>query len=620
MTIGALLLGGCVRKPRTPVYQPKTDRSHYQPVVPSDTVSDEASKQPGTESVVSAKPDTLQPSVLSDENDQSRERLQISLEFVSSRFLAYSKKLEKWKEYDNQSSVLNFDQQATEQMVGCFRDLQKMINGYGRLRDMLEPGENASLIRTMTPDQVQALQENDVLFLESFCGKLLDTEKSVTAFGESGSGKDSAQIEMLISQSFQNGEYEQVVQLWLQIPEDKVGEITISTKRMYGKSLMFLHQEQKAAAVYEQILVDLGRKEKETTDVLELYKILSNLYMAGRNYSAAADQYRKIQEKYRQVLQVKEWSELQQSILRNSKMRGRELNEYSAILRNYMGYIPSQDGYKPVRQAEQFLENYPESPTITNVDVIKSEIYFKAESWFKKVIADVEGLQLQEQYQDGLLLLETIPQDIVGPEHVQLIQKKIDELRGVEEIVLENLRIEKMQALETGWNQTLALVESGKYDEAIAQLNTMHDTDYSDKASAKIAEVSLLAAKKNRQQAARLFVRAAKTTELESKKQLLLESHQLLMQIVLKYPGTRIIDKVMSNMQRVELEMNKLDPTLVEWSKMTAKQKMMLDNPQTEETMNMEERPGPMSPSQLNIHGPGTGGSQPTLYQDSLNR
>ena len=508
--------------------------------------------------------------------------VQVSLDFVNNRCFAYGKKLEKWKEYDNQSSVLNLDRQATEQMVGCFRDLQGLITGYNRLREMVTAGETPGSMGSMSVEEIQNLQENDVLFLEGFCGRLLDDEQRVTGFGQAEEGRSLEQLEQQIAQAFQNREHEQVVQLWLEIPEEKQGQITISTKLIYGKSLMFLHQEQKAASMYERIITELNQKDQETTDVLVLYKMLSKLYMAGRNYSAAAVQYQKIVRKVQDVLVVREWSELQQSLLKRSKMGGRELNDYSALLRSYLGYIPSKDGYQPVWKAEQFLQKYPASPMMTNVESMKAEMRVNAGLWFKRLMADVQELQEQGKYQDGLLLLETTPQDIVDQTQAQLMQQKIEELRGANEVVQETIKAEKIQALEGRWNQMLTLVEGGRYDEAIDQLNVMLETDYAAKAAAKIVEVSLIAAKAKRQQAARLFIRATRTEDMEERKQLLVESHQLLLEIVLKYADTPIVDKVMANIKRVELEMDKLDPALVEWSKNDVQQRVLLGNQQTQ--------------------------------------
>lgn len=580
--IGVFLLSGCSRKVRTPI---NGHRGSYQTVRPG------TSDQPAPNADTPKRATLTQPVKLPDfaqPSYQEETRLPVSIEFVEGRILSYNKKLEKWKEYDSQSSVLNLDLKATEKMVSCFRSLQSMINGYSRLRQVLSADSDTTLRRTMSHQEIQLLQEGDISLLESFCGRLLENDSNVTMFGKSVNGKDPAQLAGLIKQSFQNKEYEQVVQLWLEIPEEKLDSVALQTKLTYAKSLMYLHQERKAALIYEQIIDDIEQKKGGTHDVLGLYKVLSNLYIAAQDYSNAIGQYRKIQDKYQEVLRAKEWSELQQSILKNSRIGSRELDEYSAILRNYMGYIPSQDGYKPVQQAEQFLEKYPESPTVTNVDAYKAEMSSKAERWFQKLISDVRELQMKEQYQDGLLLLETIQQDIIGPEQAQLVGKISEELRGANETVLEGLRQKKMQELEKSWNDALNLVEIEQYDEAIDRFKLLLETDYHDKASSKIVEVSLLAAKDIRKNAGMIFMRAIKTTEPEMKKQLLVESHQLLLSIVLKYPNTRISDKVTANLRRVELEMNKLDPGLVEWSKASAQQQKMLEDQKGQDSMNNE--------------------------------
>ncbi len=71
------------------------------------------------------------------------------------------------------------------------------------------------------------------------------------------------------------------------------------------------------------------------------------------------------------------------------------------------------------------------------------------------------------------------------------------------------------------------------------------------------------AAKADRRKAAELFIRFTKTSELESKKKLLVESRKLLKNILIKYPDVEIAPKVLGNIKRVEQEMNAIDPNLI---------------------------------------------------------
>ena len=77
------------------------------------------------------------------------------------------------------------------------------------------------------------------------------------------------------------------------------------------------------------------------------------------------------------------------------------------------------------------------------------------------------------------------------------------------------------------------------------------------------ASTTTNAAQENRRKAADLFIRYTKTSDIESKKKLLLESRRLLREILTKYPGIDISAKVQSNIERVEQEMRTLDPGLI---------------------------------------------------------
>jgi hypothetical protein len=120
-----------------------------------------------------------------------------------------------------------------------------------------------------------------------------------------------------------------------------------------------------------------------------------------------------------------------------------------------------------------------------------------------------------------------------------------------------------VQELQHQWNNGMVLAKDGKFDEAIAVFTNLLDTEYSTKAENKLNEITLEAAKADRKKAANLFVRFTKTTDLESRKKLLVESRKLLKNILVKYPEVEIGAKVRKNIERVELEMNAIDPTLV---------------------------------------------------------
>ena len=122
------------------------------------------------------------------------------------------------------------------------------------------------------------------------------------------------------------------------------------------------------------------------------------------------------------------------------------------------------------------------------------------------------------------------------------------------------------------------------------------DTSYQGKAQVKIEELSLQAAKADRRKAAELFIRFTKTTDIEGKKRLLIESRRILKEILIKYPEVDIAKKVVGNIDRVEKEMNELDPMLLPSIEMEEREKAAQQNtlqPQSSSGMDAFDLPAP---------------------------
>ncbi len=487
-----------------------------------------------------------------------------SMDYVNDRIFEYGRKLTRWKEIDGQSAALNLSQEDTEKMVYCFRDLRKVLEGYNRLRaDMLQLGTDSSSI-IIGAEEIMNLQKRDITYLEGTCGRLLASDEDNTIDWEHrAEGADLPQIETLIERYTGSKEYEEVVQVWLQIPENQIERVHLRTKILYGNALMFLHQEEKAAAIYQQIVDEMLVSDMQRTDLLSLRKLLADLYTASGNYSAAEQQYVNISKEYTDLGEMEEWSQLQLDILERSEKGGPELTTYSKLLRNFLGFVPERDGYKLVWESEEFLLNYPYSAIASNVDIIKTNVQRRADKWFQSIMSTVDQFMTEKKFLDGIEMLETVPNDIISVEQKDGIKTKNDDLILAEAVERETRKIERMQELQHRWNEGMLLVDAGNYGEAIEIFSTLLETEYFAKAEDKIKEISLRAAKSDRRKAADLFLRYTKTTDLESKKKLLVESRKLLAAILIKYPEVDIVEKVKGNIERVEKEMIALDPSLL---------------------------------------------------------
>jgi tetratricopeptide (TPR) repeat protein len=507
----------------------------------------------------------------SDINDQQQVDVDESIEvvlpsavYVNDRIFEYGRKLDRWKELDSQSVTMNLKEEETVRMVDCFRRLQSVLNGYSGLRTKLIQAQQVEVAAKISNDEIFELQKNDVDFLESSCGRLLvDSEDKSVGWSQREEGADLNQLETLIDRYATNREYEEIIQVWSKIPTSQGGRVHLRTKILYGNALMYLHQEEKAAEIYQQVVDQMSNSDEQATDLVSLRKMLADIYTASGNYSSAAREYNKISEDYLNLGRLEEWSKLQLSILDREKDSGPELKEFSEILRDYLGFIPERDGYMIIWQTEKFQSSYPYSAVASNVDFIRDSVKAGADKWFNDFMTEVDKLASEKKFSKALWFLETMPTDIVSAEKQLLIKAKHEELLLAEAVENETGKMAKIQDLQNQWNNGMLLTKGGRYEEAIAVFTSLLGTEYSLKAENKIKEISLDAAKADRRKAAELFIRFTKTSELESKKKLLVESRKLLKNILIKYPEVEIVPKVVGNIQRVEQEMNAIDPNLV---------------------------------------------------------
>jgi tetratricopeptide (TPR) repeat protein len=595
----ALSLGGCAIPEKTKVSQPAP------PVY---------SSQPSSVSI----PDTSQPKTVEqprylDIDDQLEEQpveedIEVTLPsmvYINDRIFEYGRKLDRWKELDSQSVTMDIKEEEAVQLVRCFRRLQNVLNGYSDLRSKILQTQIVAAAAKISTEEIVELQKNDIAFLENSCGRLLaDAEGLSVGWNQREEGADLAQLETLIDRYSTNSEYEEVVQVWTQIPEFQIGRVHLRTKILYGNALMYLHQEEKAAHIYQQVVDQMSDSEEQATDLVSLRKVLADLYTASGNYTSAAVEYKKISEDYQSIGRLEEWSKLQLSILDKSLDGRPELTEFSSLLRNYLGFIPEQDGYKVVWQAENFLANYPYLPVASNVDFIKESSGEAADRWFNGFMNDVDKLSGEKKMKEALELLETLPTDIVSADRQMVINEKNEALLLAEAVDTETDKMALMQDLQDQWNNGLVLAQGGRNDEAIAVFTNLLDTEYSIKAEAKIREIALEAAKDDRRKAANLFIRFTKTTDLDSRKKLLVECRRLLKNILVKYPDVEIGSKVIGNIERVEQEMNAIDPSLLIMTDLQETQPVQsdpIDSAFIDPTRDMSQEQAPIIETNLEI-------------------
>jgi tetratricopeptide (TPR) repeat protein len=484
--------------------------------------------------------------------------------YINDRISEYGRKLDRWKELDRQSLTVKLKDEDAVQMVRCFQRLQDVLNGYTELRDKMLQADTMEGATAISNEEIYELQKSDIAFLESACGRLLaDVEDKNGGSSQPEVATDLSQLEVLIDRYAADKEYDEIIETWLKIPESERGRVNLRSKIFYGNALMHLQQEQKAAEIYQQVVDKMSAVDEQATDLVSLRKSLADLYTATGNYKSASTEYKKLSEDSLKIGQLEEWSKLQLSLLDRFQEDSPELKDFSEILRNFLGYMPQRDGYKIVWQAEKFKNSYPYSLVISNVDLMKDSVSKAADTWFNGFMNEIDRLAGEKKLSEALRLLETLPTDILGAEKQMQLQAKNEQLAQAEAVENETGKMVLIQDLQNQWNNGMLLVNGERYEEAIGVFTSLLDTEYSAKAEAKIRELTLDAANADRKKAADLFIRYTKTTDLESRKKLLLESRKYLKNILVKYPEVEIASKVRGNIERVEQEMNAIDPNLV---------------------------------------------------------
>ncbi len=489
-----------------------------------------------------------------------------SVEYVAGRISEYNKKMERWRERDSQAAVLRIPADESEKMVGCFRDLQKVLNGYNRLHDILLRQSSMPANGVISTREVSELQQSDIAFLDGFCGQVVADKTKGAGWAKSEEPGKLSSAEAVIAQHAANGEFEELVQVWKQMPEAAAARVQTNTKLLYGKALMALQREEEATQVFRQLVDQMTSPDGQAMDLLSIRKTLADLYVASGNYPDAEAQYLQISKEYKHMTGIEDWAILQRSILKRGEQGGPELKEYSDLLKSYLGFNPAKDGYTVVWQADKFLQTYPYSPVASNVDLVRTAAREQADKWSKKTLVTTEEPAEKKPDQGASIKYEATP-DIIPPP-LPAPQPKVSantgDVRIAGKVENEADKLKKTQDLERRWNEALRLMEATQYDKAIEIFTSMLETEYSAKADKKIADASLLAAEAERRKAADLFIRFTKASDIESRKKLLIESHRCLSDILVKYPNVNIIEKVLSNIKRVEKEMNAIDPNLLQ--------------------------------------------------------
>lgn len=504
-----------------------------------------------TPKVKEPRPETARPATI-----------QPALNIISSRIRSYEVRLEEIKAIENSPSSMMIPQEQMGRLSACKSELLDILTNYDALQKRLLQETDLDTGQRLASDTLLQVNQQDMQFLEGGCGRLLADLKGGQGMG-APPPSEAAQYESAspaygapdpqIQKAFAAGDYARVISLYNQQWTATGQQAAPTTTYQYSQALLKNYQFKEA----EQVLANLNTQLRQQGGIAPRPDVLRSL----GDIAFSAGRYQDAQQRYEELVRLPgnqgdSWTSRQLSVLQLQMAAADELSAYATLVRNYLAYTPSRDGYAVTGQAEEFLSRYPASRLVANVNAIHKSTREEADAWLNRGVQRIEqqvGQQPQPDTADTVPAAppvaetgaqSTTPQAPLSPEQLAA----------------------RDQALQEQYDRGVAQMAAKEYDQALQTFATLLGTNFDANARERINDTASLAGEDNRQKAAELFVRASQTQDLETRKKLLLASRQLLLDVPVKYPQAGLNSKVERNLASVERALQAIDPSLLKAS------------------------------------------------------
>lgn len=475
--------------------------------------------------------------------------IQPALNTISARIRSHEARLEEIREIENNPNSMMIPHDQMGRLSTCKSELLDILTNYDGLQKKLLRETDLDTAQALANQTLLQVNQQDMQFLEGGCGRLLSDLKSGQAITPPaastqmpGQPASHAEADAQIQEAFAAGEYARLIGLYNQRWTGLGQSPAPLTTWQYSQALLKNHQPEEAEGVLSTLDEQLGPQGGDplAADVL---RTLGDIAFGAGNYDAARQRYERLARL--PFSQGDPWAQRQLAVLQQQTASADELAAYATLVRNYLAYTPSRDGYAVAEQAEQFLSRYPASRLVANVNTIHKQTREEAEAWLKR------GVQRIERRVDG----GTAGAGTERPTGGTTVGDATAQGLSPEQSAARN------QALQEQYDRGLAHMAAKEYDQALDTFSSLLGSDFAGQARERIQETAALAGEDNRQKAAELFVRASQVQDPESRRKLLLASRQLLKDILVKYPQSALTSKVERNLASVEQALRALDAT-----------------------------------------------------------
>lgn len=483
-------------------------------------------------------------------------------EFVQSRLMQYENKFEHWMEVSEMDHESDLLAEVANLESECIQNLERILTGYSLLLERMKQSDTVTFDKftTVSPTKMQQL---DIAFLESRCGQLLamDLPAMAESTPEGLEELSFAAAQKTIVSDVEQGNYQDAILAYANLSQ-AYPEQTFSpaTQLNYGIALQFSGQVEAAARHFKSML----ESGELSIEPLTLQREIADLLLASNNVAAAEAYYENFILAHESIGAEKKWAEEQLAFLRSIDPGSDDMSAYMKLLRDFQMYDYRVYAAELNEKANSFAAEYAGSPVAVSALRLKAFKVDQLRAWFGRQLLKIDSLVAEKKFTEATDILKNMSRFYLPAELQAVVQKTYYEVSQAEiEAIETQRRIQEMELTEQ-WGTAMNLLDSQRYDIAITAFEALLGTEYEEKAKMKIIEAANQAASQMRKEAAALFIRAGKTSDLEQKKELLLASHRMLTEILVRFPQTELSDKVQQNIEILETQIQRFDPALLE--------------------------------------------------------
>ncbi|OGQ95288.1 MAG: hypothetical protein A2521_03930 [Deltaproteobacteria bacterium RIFOXYD12_FULL_57_12] len=489
------------------------------------------------------------------------------IQYVEKRLEIYEEKIKQRSTAGQDETDRQAHPVRTPAVSPCAEKLEELRNGYRSLLSSMRQNSSITLDRAAEVDPRQMLQQ-DIAYLESDCEEtpaggepeVQPPPPPVTATN----GMERHDGETLIAEYFARGEFASVVSTFQQMIRERPGyEPNPAVKQQYGLALLRTGKTTAAAEVFTEIYQKLSAESD--TAAAESNPALADQLLAAGKLATAQSLYEKLTAvtSYQDIDHA--WFKVQFATLKTLDPDRQETADFLKLIRDYIFFDGKHGGGALLQKARNFELTYPTRQVAASSRQLQALVTNRLRNWLGSQLVEADKMIAAKEFQQAKNLLQELAAADLPIQLREAVQKTMDELTVATTGSGEQTQLPtETKELAPQWEAATKALDSLQYDEAIKGFRAMMGTEYETRAREKMSEAVELAAADSRKQAAALFAKATKTNNAAQKRELLVSSRQLLLDILKRYPQVKIADKVTQNLQNLEEYIRRFDPSILD--------------------------------------------------------